>query len=293
MRRLDIELPSEVFGFSKRSDQSKGDDHDPILRHKSDGMQNIDSSIRPISRESTEPYPPVVMDINLEDEYFVIFNPNPLVNLDDASAQASGHMAGCYHLNDWTLADQRKNHIHRFDRDAWILPGMKLHVYTCPGKNVPATGFREPYVLLTNRDGSLRKKEILNNDADSVYLFDNTGECRSYCSATRVWAANTSGDSNMCTVQESHIIHQGIVELFGTKSITPDAKPSVQANNSTILRAAVLLSVLRLGLVIVGLSLAQEETLRSMAIVWIYWCCFFIDILTRYVIMCQVSQRPL
>ena len=65
-------------------------------------------------------------------------------------------------LRGYFLLDSHKAHEFHFPEDA-IVPALgELYVYTCPASN-HQDSFKEPNVKWRNSDGSLRKKEVLNN----------------------------------------------------------------------------------------------------------------------------------
>jgi hypothetical protein len=320
-RRIPFPTLAETFGFSseklknKLGESGSNGAPQPLLHgnhnlsHRqsdenlADG-NNIHESALPLNTfiprsEDEKSFPPVIVDVDLIEETFVVYNPNV--------PHESGIMHNAFHLHNWTVSDQRKLHVHRFGPDCWLLPQMKLHVYTCPGKStgIPRGGFKEPYILWTNRDGSLRKKEILNNDADSVYLFDNFGECRAFCSATRTLHVQEETNHNSAhphaheheyvTTLLSHVIHQGIVEVFahevktslhptdGNNSHANPPKRGLYASLGQLiqylrLNFALFLSFLRLGFI-----LAQFFSLTTSMrlVIELYWAANLLDLLGR------------
>ena len=63
------------------------------------------------------------------------------------------------------MADGNRIHIFKFPRDAVIPCNSEVYVYTCPGrmKKEELDGLPTPNILWKNLDGSLRRKEVLNN----------------------------------------------------------------------------------------------------------------------------------
>lgn len=66
-------------------------------------------------------------------------------------------------LKDYFITDYKKLHFFKFPDDCVIAANGNLVVHTCPGRSKGNAEFVEPCVLWTNHDGSLRKKEVLNN----------------------------------------------------------------------------------------------------------------------------------
>ncbi len=71
--------------------------------------------------------------------------------------------SSAFPIKDYFITDGKKMHLFKFPDDCSIPGSATLHVYTCPGKSHNHDAFVEPYVLWTNLDGTLRKKEVLNN----------------------------------------------------------------------------------------------------------------------------------
>lgn len=90
---------------------------------------------------------PFISSMNLQEEYVTLVNPQ---DYD-------------FDIEDYVLTDGKKMHQYVFPKDSFIPAGGTLHVYTCPGKVDNHDTFIVPYVLWMNLDGSLRKKEVLNN----------------------------------------------------------------------------------------------------------------------------------
>jgi hypothetical protein len=94
----------------------------------------------------------------VEEEYLTISNP-----LDEEVCVA-----------DYVLIDSKHLHAFKFPRNTMIPSKSVLYVYTCPAGN-HQSDFNEPNVLWKNNDGSLRRKEALNNRkfffSNSLFLF--------------------------------------------------------------------------------------------------------------------------
>ncbi len=88
---------------------------------------------------------PYISSIDVEDEILTIFNPSPrLVDLSHFYVQ-----------------DDKAIHKLVFPVGTEIESKGVLYIYTCPGAYRGT--FEMPNVLWKNLDGSLRKKEVLNN----------------------------------------------------------------------------------------------------------------------------------
>lgn len=92
---------------------------------------------------------PFIATLDADDETLTITNP-------------SGNEV---FLKGYYVTDMRKLHKFEFtDEECKLDPHAMLTLYTCPRltmeKHLP---FKEPFVMWRNTDGSLRKKEVLNN----------------------------------------------------------------------------------------------------------------------------------
>eukprot|EP00602_Paraphysomonas_sp_CaronLab_P008398 CAMPEP_0185026256 /NCGR_PEP_ID=MMETSP1103-20130426/10186_1 /TAXON_ID=36769 /ORGANISM="Paraphysomonas bandaiensis, Strain Caron Lab Isolate" /LENGTH=360 /DNA_ID=CAMNT_0027559767 /DNA_START=152 /DNA_END=1234 /DNA_ORIENTATION=- len=85
-------------------------------------------------------------------------------------------------MRGYSVSDFHKNHVFTFPDDFRMEKLSFVRIYTCPGRMKHSPVCDDPYLLWTNNDGSLRKKEILNNDGDTVYLFNANGVKISSCS---------------------------------------------------------------------------------------------------------------
>lgn len=92
---------------------------------------------------------PYIATVEADDEYITICNPRSTELL----------------LKDYYVVDSRKLHKFVFQKDEdKIEPHGTLYLYTCPKLSIEReVVFKEPHVLWRNLDGSLRRKEILNN----------------------------------------------------------------------------------------------------------------------------------
>lgn len=92
---------------------------------------------------------PFISTVDAENEIIIVSNPS--------SVEIS--------LANFIVVDFRKLHRFKFPVDTKIPPHGDIHLYTCPGGHSPEppNAWREPYVFWRNNDGSLRRKEVLNN----------------------------------------------------------------------------------------------------------------------------------
>lgn len=90
---------------------------------------------------------PFISSLDPEREFLTIYNPS----------------ASTISLAGYFVTDSKKLHRFTFPENTSVEPLSQLHLYTCPGGSHNDGEFIEPYVLWTNSDGSLRKKEVLNN----------------------------------------------------------------------------------------------------------------------------------
>jgi len=119
----------------------------------------------------------------------------------------------------------------------------------------------------------LRKKEILNNDHDSIYLYDSLGNCVSYCIATN---RSTSHNSNVITEIQAHIIRSDGSIVIYSKQDLANASNAITSNYNNIW--LIRLSVVRLILVITMYTIV--DTNPHLFIVF-YWISSLIDIIIR------------
>jgi hypothetical protein len=66
----------------------------------------------------------------------------------------------------WSISDGKKLHTFVFPLNCVIHRNSTLNVYTCPGREHNGGVYTNPCVLWTNLDGTMRKKEVLNNGAN-------------------------------------------------------------------------------------------------------------------------------
>lgn len=122
---------------------------------------------------------PFISSLNAQEEYITLYNP---------SSQP-------FNLDGFFLADSRKLHYLLFTNQDKIEARSQLYIYCCPGnpninhnhstKSAKQTSsFMEPNVLWKNNDGSLRKKEVLNNEHCTMQLHAPNGKCLAACTAT-------------------------------------------------------------------------------------------------------------
>lgn len=89
---------------------------------------------------------PYICAMDVDQEYLTIYNPGK-------------HELS---LKGYFITDSKRLHTFTFPDSTMIGAHSELFLYTCPGANHHDT-FREPNVLWKNHDGSLRRKEVLNN----------------------------------------------------------------------------------------------------------------------------------
>jgi hypothetical protein len=66
-------------------------------------------------------------------------------------------------IEKWSISDGKKLHTFVFPVNCVIHGNSTLNVYTCPGGEHNGGVFINPCVLWTNLDGTMRRKEVLNN----------------------------------------------------------------------------------------------------------------------------------
>ncbi len=69
-------------------------------------------------------------------------------------------------IEKWSISDGKKLHTFVFPLNCVIHRNSTLNVYTCPGREYNGGVYTNPCVLWTNLDGTMRKKEVLNNGAN-------------------------------------------------------------------------------------------------------------------------------
>lgn len=101
-----------------------------------------------VGGKTVEPTSPYLSAMDVEKELIVVANPLP----QDVD------------LSNYFVQDINGTHRLCFPSGTILPASSHLFVYSCPGgdKNESRT-YREPYVLWRNQDGSLRRKEVLNN----------------------------------------------------------------------------------------------------------------------------------
>jgi hypothetical protein len=77
-------------------------------------------------------------------------------------------------LRGYSLCDFHECNWFRFPDDFVLDPGQSVTIYCCPGKRARGSVYRAPYVLWTNKDGSLRQRNVLNNGRPSALRFSLT-----------------------------------------------------------------------------------------------------------------------
>ena len=89
---------------------------------------------------------PFISSIDLLEEIIILYNPS----------------SSSFFLENFTLSDSYKKHIYKFPESSKISSFSFLVVDCCPGKRKEIEE-KEDYLLWRNNDGTLRKKEVLNN----------------------------------------------------------------------------------------------------------------------------------
>lgn len=125
-------------------------------------IRSVDYSLfHPIGRAVLSLFPnsfqswlPYVSSIDVIDEIVIISNPsNSIID-----------------LTGYTLCDLKKRHAFKFP-PCKLDGNSDIRIYCCPGLKHKHFEFIEPYLLWTNSDGSLRRKEVLNNGISLFSLY--------------------------------------------------------------------------------------------------------------------------
>lgn len=87
------------------------------------------------------------------------------VDADDEVVTICNPRSTELNLKDYYVVDRKRLHKFVFSEDDHIIqPHGTLYLYTCPKLTIEqGKVFRDPHVLWRNLDGSLRRKEVLNN----------------------------------------------------------------------------------------------------------------------------------
>ena len=96
---------------------------------------------------------PFITSIDLERESFILYNPQDKP----------------FSLKGYFVADGKQLHTFKFPDSAEVAALSEITVYTCPGRTHGNEPFVPPYILWTNSDGKLRRKEVLNNGMIKIY----------------------------------------------------------------------------------------------------------------------------
>lgn len=101
-------------------------------------------------------YLPYVSNINLLDETITLYNPS-----------SYDHPMTGYYLHDY-----HQKHCYKFPDNFILLSKSFVTLYCCPGKLAYHQELQETETKLfwKNNDGSLRKKEVLNNGLETYLL---------------------------------------------------------------------------------------------------------------------------
>lgn len=97
---------------------------------------------------------PFISDIDLIKETIIIYNPS----------------SSLYSFKGYTISDYHKRHIFSFPDDFILEPYSSVIIYCCPGKIRHVEDIQENHLLWTNSDGTLRRKEVLNNGISFLFL---------------------------------------------------------------------------------------------------------------------------
>ncbi len=99
---------------------------------------------------------PYIATVDADDEFITICNPRSTE----------------LHLKDYYVVDRKRLHKFIFTEDEHIIqPHGTLYLYTCPKLTIEqGKTFLDPHVLWRNVDGTLRRKEVLNNGMSDYFL---------------------------------------------------------------------------------------------------------------------------
>lgn len=180
---------------------------------------------------------PYIATVDADDEFITICNPRSTE----------------LHLKDYYVIDRKRLHKFVFTEDEHIVqPHGTLYLYTCPKLTMERQkSFQDPHVLWRNVDGSLRRKEVLNNEHCEMLLYAPNNKCIASCSSDRYGR---------------HEIKRREEELHSI--------PSLMFSSTT----RTILSLLRI-VVLVAFAICSLESHPYR--IFLYWGAFFLDIFSR------------
>jgi len=109
-----------------------------------------------VQHSSAEPF---ISDVDIIDEKITIVNPS------NAAKNMKGYM----------ISDFHGKHVYHFPDDFEMPAVSKAVLFCCPGQRPHVDDYQVNHLLWMNKDGSLRKKEVLNNDGDCALLMNPNG----------------------------------------------------------------------------------------------------------------------
>ena len=112
----------------------------------------------------TVPLSPFIADIDLKDEMIHVRNPS------STASDVSG----------WYVSDDGKRNKWRLPANTIISPKGSIHIYCC-GKGEHMKHLKEPNLFWTNKDGTRRMRNVLNDDGDKVLLLRPDGTFIASC----------------------------------------------------------------------------------------------------------------
>jgi hypothetical protein len=109
-----------------------------------------------VQHTATEPF---ISDVDIIDEKITIVNPS----------------TADLNLTGYRISDSDVKHVYCFP-DGFLLPAVsKVVLFCCPGKRAHVDDYQVNHLLWSNRDGTMRRKEVLNNGKriilSSTYCF--------------------------------------------------------------------------------------------------------------------------
>lgn len=135
-------------------------------------IPGLDTYEVPLTDEDEDPTPP---------GSHWLFRPPPYVSRADLKSETitlcNPAVWGSANLSGYNLSDRARHHMYSFPQGYSLPAGKSVTLHCCPGKLSPAEVDALPKrdLLWKNQDGSLRRKEVLNDDGDSVKLLNARG----------------------------------------------------------------------------------------------------------------------
>merc|ERR1711871_92633 len=121
----------------------------PKQQSKSASLKASGTAVTPI----TLPIPPFISDIDLKDEMIQVRNPSSTI---------------C-NLSGWHISDDEKRNSWTIPANTTIPPRGSLHIYCC-AKGEHMRHLKEPNLFWTNKNGTRRMKNVLNDDGEKISL---------------------------------------------------------------------------------------------------------------------------